>query len=110
MRLPRTTSRPAVRTLAPWVLLVAVVVAGVLLSPGALLALAPAVVLFAALLSGSMPGEELLERLRARFEPRARRPRRPRLRPYAAVYLRRTGRLIAAALAVRPPPRAAATA
>lgn len=91
-------------------LLAAVVLAGLLLAPGALLALAPAFLLFATLLSGSMPGEELLERLRRRFVPRPARRRRVRARAYAAVYVRRTGRLIAAALAVRPPPVAAHSA
>jgi len=105
MTRPRSTPR---RLSLGLLLLGAVVVAGYLLAPGALLALAPAVLLFATLLSGSLPGEELLDRLRARFVPRRPRRRRVRARAYSAVYVRRTGRLIAAALAVRPPPRTVA--
>lgn len=107
MRSSRRTSRPLLPGL---LLLAAVVLAGFLLAPGVLLALAPAFLLFATLLTGALPGEELLHRLRTRFQARAPRRRRARVRGYRAVYVRRTGRLIAAALAVRPPPAGPHTA
>jgi hypothetical protein len=105
-RLPRITghSRPVS------LLLHAAVAAVVLLAVfgGAVaLTLAPAVALLVLLAHGIAPGERLIERLRRRFVGR---------RPRAAVSLvarrlrlvvRRAGRLIAAALAMRPPPAAA---
>ncbi len=89
----------------PFALLALTVVAAAIASPLALLMLAPALVLIAVLLSGRAPGEQLLLRWAAR---RKRRPRAARTieRQYAAVFVRRVGRLIADALAMRPPPRA----
>jgi hypothetical protein len=91
-------------------LLHAVLAAVVLLAAfGAVVALtlAPAAVLLVLLLHGIAPGERLIERLRRRFvgpRPRAAlAAARPRLR----LVVRRAGRLIAAALAMRPPPAAA---
>jgi hypothetical protein len=73
-----------------------------------LLALAPLALLVAALLAGRYPGERALAtRLlrgrprRAGRAPRGGAPRRPR-RPFAAAP--RGGRLVAAAIASRPPP------
>lgn len=72
-------------------------------SPDVLLVLAPAFLLMGLLVMGQAPGEELLLRL-------ARRPRRLRRaparlsHPRLPLVVRRTGRLIEAALAVRPPP------
>jgi hypothetical protein len=72
-------------------------------SPDVLLVLAPAFLLLGLLVLGQAPGEELLLRF-------ARRPRRPRRavwrapRPRLPLLVRRTGRLIASALAMRPPP------
>ncbi|WP_233243712.1 hypothetical protein [Paraconexibacter algicola] len=105
---PTTTCRTRALT-GLLVLLAALAAFAVVVAPGALLALAPTLLLFGTLLAGAMPGEELLHRLRARFAPRARRRRPARPRTYRAVHLRRVGRLIAAALAVRPPPAAPAT-
>jgi len=72
-------------------------------APVFVLAMAPAVALFAMVASRVMPGEDLIVRLRGtRSAPRRRRPAAQR--PYGVVLVRRTGRLIAAALAMRPPP------
>jgi hypothetical protein len=74
---------------------------------GVALTLAPAVAMLVLLVHGIAPGERLIERLQRRFTPP---------RPRAAVSLgarrlrlvvRRAGRPIAAALAIRPPPAAA---
>ena len=76
--------------------------------PGVALLAAPAVALFALLLLGFMPGEQLLERMRARRFPR-RRERAPRtlaIRHVAVV--RRMTPPAASALAMRPPPAAPA--
>lgn len=66
---------------------------------------APAIALFALLVADVRPGERLIVALvHAR-----RRPKRPSLavpRPALPIVVARTGRLIAAALAVRPPPAA----
>ena len=79
-------------------------VALVLAAPALVLAMAPAIALFAMVASRVMPGEELIVRLRAR-RALARRPRTIALqRPYDVLVVRRAGRLIAAALAMRPPP------
>jgi hypothetical protein len=94
----------ALAGLAP-VLVAVVLLAGI--TPDLLLA-APLLVLVVPLLAGRYVGEERLLRLAA-----ARRPRRARLRPAPvratgrAVVVPRGGRLLAFALAVRPPPRAA---
>jgi len=67
----------------------------------------PVCLLALPLLAGRYVGEEALERLR-RQRPPARRPRLSRALPQGArrvaVLLPRGGRLIAEALAVRPPP------
>jgi len=74
-------------------------------SPGLALTMAPALLLLALLVGGVRPGEALLERLRDR---RLQAPVRPRatsmLRPRLALVVRPAGRLIASALAMRPPP------
>ena len=75
-----------------------------LVEPGLALSMAPALLLLALLTGGFRPGEALIERLRARFDsprpPRASSAPRPRL----ALVVRPTGRLLASALAMRPPP------
>ena len=81
------------------------VLAPAVAEPGLALALAPAFLLLAALAFGRFPGEQLIARFAvARRAVRRRRP--PVLvahrRPERA--FRRAGRLIAFALAVRPPP------
>lgn len=78
--------------------------AGLVLAPSVALLLAPAAALMLLLAHGVFVGEELIERLRARRAP-TRHPRpRAALRPVAPATIRRTGRRIAFALAVRPPP------
>ncbi|UUY06108.1 hypothetical protein LRS13_11515 [Svornostia abyssi] len=78
--------------------------AGLVLAPSVALLLAPAAALMLLLAHGVFVGEEFIEQLRAR-RAAARRPRpRAALRPVAPAYIRRTGRRIAFALAVRPPP------
>jgi hypothetical protein len=90
------------RPLLAALLLAAVVL--VLVAPLFMLAMAPAIALFAMVAGRIMPGEELIVRLRTRRAP-TRRPRAiGRTRPYDAMVVRRAGRLIAAALAMRPPP------
>ena len=75
--------------------------------PGVAMLLAPALFLFAVLLLGFTPGEQLLERMRARrFTCRAARA--PRTLPVRRlVVVRRVTSLAASALAMRPPPPAA---
>jgi hypothetical protein len=70
---------------------------------GLALTMAPALLLLAALANGFRPGEALIERLAERSRsaaPRATSAPRPRL----ALVVRPTGRLLACALAMRPPP------
>jgi hypothetical protein len=72
--------------------------------PGVALLLAPALLLFGALLLGFTPGERLLERMRARRFPR-RADRAPRtLTVRRVVVVRRIASLATSALAMRPPP------
>ena len=67
-----------------------------------LLLLAPAVVLFAALLLGRYPGEAAIARARRTVRlPRPRAVARPRLETPCPP---RGGRLVGAAIAARPPP------
>ena len=68
------------------------------------LLLAPAALLFAALLLGRYPGEQVIARARrARLAvPRARSCVPARRRP--TVHLPRGGRLVGSAFAARPPP------
>lgn len=77
---------------------------GIAAAPVLVLTLLPVIAILLPLLFGVLPGERTLERLRARrARPRRRLPASiepPRL----AIVVRRTGRLIAAALAMRPPP------
>jgi len=70
---------------------------------GLALTMAPALLLLAALANGFRPGEALIERLSGRARtvaPRATSAPRPRL----ALVVRPAGRLLASALAMRPPP------
>lgn len=79
-------------------------VAGLLVAPSVGLLLAPAAALLLLLAHGLFVGEDLLERLRTRRSPsRRRRPSAVRV-PATPRIVRRAGRLIAFALAVRPPP------
>jgi hypothetical protein len=76
--------------------------------PGVALALAPALLLFAVLFLGFTPGEQLLERIRARrFTCRADRAPRTLATRHALVARRMTPPA-ASALAMRPPPAASA--
>jgi hypothetical protein len=76
---------------------------------GALLQLAPALLLAVALLLGRRPGEQTIERMRARLAPTARvRGRTSRAagarRAPSLLLLPRGGRLVGAPVAARPPP------
>src|SRR5688500_8358497 len=74
----------------------------VVVAPAFMLAMAPAIALFAMVANRIMPGADAIVRLRS---ARAARHERPvAQRPHEVVLVRRTGRLIAAALAMRPPP------
>lgn len=75
----------------------------VVVAPVFVLAMAPAIALFALVASRFMPGEDLIVRLRTAHRPRRRRAPASQ-RPYRVIVVRRTGRLLAAALAMRPPP------
>jgi hypothetical protein len=89
------------RLLLAALLLIAVVL--VLAAPVFMLAMAPAIALFAMVAHRVMPGEELIVRLRASHAGLRRRAVLvPRL--YDAMVVRRAGRLITSALAMRPPP------
>lgn len=86
-------------------LLAALILAAALLvvvAPVFMLAMAPAIALFAMVANRIMPGADAIVRLRSAYA--ARRARPVAQRPYEVVLVRRTGRLIAAALAMRPPP------
>jgi hypothetical protein len=95
---------PALRRRLLPVALLLVAVALVLLAPVFMLAMAPAIALFAMVAHRVMPGEQLIVRLRTRNAPVRRRRALPATRLFDAMVVRRTGRLIAAALAMRPPP------
>jgi len=101
MQRPIVMPRRSILAFAGMLLLVA---AAALAEPGLALSMAPALLLLALFTGGFRPGEALIERLRARLEaaphPRAASAPRPRL----ALVVRPTGRLIASALAMRPPP------
>jgi hypothetical protein len=71
-------------------------------SPDVLLVLAPAFLLLGLLVLGQAPGEQLLLRFTQRSRARRATPTVPR--PRLPLLVRRTGRLIASALAMRPPP------
>jgi hypothetical protein len=75
-----------------------------LAEPGLALTMAPALLMLALFAGGVRPGEALIERLRAR-RATSRRPRAvSALRPHLALVVRPTGRRLASALAMRPPP------
>jgi voltage-gated potassium channel Kch len=94
---------PAFRRRVLLAALLLAAVALVLVAPVFMLAMAPAIALFALFAHRVMPGEELIVRLRTRSGA-SRRRALPVERLYDALVVRRAGRLIAAALAMRPPP------
>jgi hypothetical protein len=75
-----------------------------LAQPGLALTMAPAVILLALLTGGVRPGERLIERLQARRMPLRLARAKDHPRPRLALVVRPAGRLIASALAMRPPP------
>lgn len=102
---PRRTRIALLLALAAAALLLALV------SPTFALSVLPVLALAAALLAGTFPGEDLLERWRERRAAPvpARRPTAvARLR--SATYVRPVGRAATFALAMRPPPRIAVPA
>lgn len=101
-------SRARRMRLLPLMALALVVVAAALTSPLTLAMLAPALMLAGLLLAGRAPGEELILRLRRRREGRPLRGARTIERQHVVLLAQRPGRLIGSALAVRPPPVAAA--
>ncbi len=89
-------------------ILALLVLAGAVLlvtAPVFVLAMAPAIALFALVAHRVMPGEDLIVRLRSALRPR-RRAAVAAARLYDALVPHRAGRLIASGLAVRPPPAA----
>ncbi len=100
---PRLTRFALLLTLALVALLL------IALSPALALGAVPVLAIFGALIAGTFPGEELLERLRERrAAPIARRRGGAAVTPRRAVYVRPVGRAAAFALAMRPPPVAGA--
>jgi hypothetical protein len=94
------------RTLLAFAGMFVLVVAAGFAEPGLALAMAPAVLMLCLFTCGVRPGEALLERL---LERRAAPPARRAVSsapPRLALVLRPAGRLIASALAMRPPPAA----
>jgi hypothetical protein len=86
-------------------LLAALVLAAALLvvtAPVFMLAMAPAIALFLMVANRVMPGADAIVRRRSAHVARRARPVAQRL--YEVVLVRRAGRLIAHALAMRPPP------
>lgn len=75
----------------------------VVVAPVFMLAMAPAIAAFALVSHRIMPGADAIVRLRRAYAARGRRKPAPQ-RPYTVIVVRRTGRLIASALAMRPPP------
>lgn len=73
------------------------------LAPTLALAVAPAFLLLLLFASGRMPGEDLVVRLRTSRPVARRRPVRIPA-PALAIVIRPVGRLLVAALAMRPPP------
>ena len=96
LRSPTTRTR---LLLAALILAAAVLVVA---APVFMLAMAPAIALFALVANRVMPGADAIVRLRTARAGRRVRP--VAQRPYAVILVRRAGRLIAAALAMRPPP------
>lgn len=97
--------RPIVLRSAVYAAVLLALAAGFVTAPSVALLLAPAAALLLLLAHGIFPGEQLIERLRAhRARHRPRRRLLPVARPVAPATIRRTGRHIAFALAVRPPP------
>lgn len=92
------------RTLLAFAGMFALVGLAGLAEPGLALTMAPALLMLALFAGGVRPGEALIERLRSRRAT----PRRARAvsapRPRLALVVRPAGRLLASALAMRPPP------
>lgn len=92
------------RSLLTLIGLIALVALAGIADHGLALTLAPAVLLLAMFAGGFRPGEALIERLREqRAAPRPLRATSARI-PQLALVVRPVGRLIASALAMRPPP------
>lgn len=87
--------------------MLAIAVLAVTVAPEAALTFAPALLLIGMLSGGVRPGERTLVRLIERRSDRLRAPRRT-VAPRLALVVRRTGRRLASALAMRPPPAGAA--
>ncbi len=98
-------SRPTLLRTAALAVVLLVLAAGLVIAPSVTLLLAPAAALLVLLAHGVFLGEDVIERLRARRAATRRhaRPLAARL-PAAPEIVTRTGRHIAFALAVRPPP------
>jgi hypothetical protein len=75
-----------------------------LAEPGLAMTMAPALILLALLTGGVRPGEAFIERLRERRAPQHPVRAQDHPRPRLALVVRPAGRLIASALAMRPPP------
>lgn len=106
MRADLSTVRARARPL-PLALLLLVIAVAAVTSVGALLMLSPALALLLLLLSGRAP-EELILRWQRRVPPPRRRPARFVARGRLPLPLRRSERMSASALAMRPPPARAA--
>jgi hypothetical protein len=83
------------------------IVAGIFISPVAMLMLSPALLLLSLLYAGRTPGEALILRWRRRVPSPRRRAVRFAARGPVTLFVFRIGRMSASALAMRPPPRRA---
>jgi hypothetical protein len=107
-RLPRIFRRSSAVSLLLHAALAGLVLLAILgVGVGVALTLAPAVALLVLLAHGIAPGERLIDRLRRRFVGSRPRAAASLAAPRMRIVVRRAGRLIAAALAIRPPPAAA---
>jgi len=109
-RLPRIFRRTSAVSLLLHGALAGLVVLAILgLGVGVALTLAPAFALLVLLSHGIAPGERLIARLRRHVVGRRPRAAATLAARRLRIVVRRAGRLIAAALAIRPPPRLAHT-
>ena len=92
------------RTVLAFAGMFAVVAVAGLAAPGLALAMAPALLMLALFTCGIRPGEAMIDRLRARQAVPCRARAVSAARPQLALVVRPTGRLLASALAMRPPP------
>lgn len=100
----RTARHPVLVRAGAFAAVLLTLAAALFMAPSVGLLLAPAATLLLLLAHGVFLGEDLIERLRTRWSPSRRRRPQALQAPATPPVLRLTGRHIAFALAVRPPP------